>query len=95
MHWLLALFSRDDPETSGVPDGAQPPDIQYRLGCDAIDWIFEGGQSPYSVQGLKQDPISGAQETVPMFNTSSSTYHYIMPPDLGMLYCVVLSIFYY
>jgi hypothetical protein len=86
MHWLLALFLRGDPESSNIPPDIKPLKVQYRLGCDAIDWIFEGGQPPYSVIGEKLDIVSGVKETVPMFNTSSSTYHYIIPQDLGMLY---------
>jgi hypothetical protein len=84
MRWLLALFQRADLRPSTVPPGVEELSVQYRLACDAIDWIFEGGQPPYVVRGQKQNMISGTTEMVNLLNTSSHTYHYIMPPNLGM-----------
>jgi hypothetical protein len=92
MHWLLALFLRGDPESSNIPPDIKPFKVQYRLGCDAIDWILEGGQPPYYVTVEKQGLTPDSTETPLMFITSSSTYHYIMPPNLGMHYWVLLSV---
>jgi hypothetical protein len=77
MHWLLALISR-----SWFGEVLPSPlSVQYRIACDAIDWIFKDGQPPYFVSAYKQDDV---EET--LFDTTNNTYNYIMPPELGVFH---------
>ncbi|PVG02705.1 hypothetical protein CPB86DRAFT_536354 [Serendipita vermifera] len=90
MRWLLALISRSflgtlAPRAVTVPPGVGPLSVQYRVACDAIDWTFSGGVPPYTVYAAHQGPngLSDPKTIKKLFNTSSNSYHYTMPPEMA------------
>jgi hypothetical protein len=61
--------------------------VKFRIACDAIDWVFDGGRPPFTVfaaHGSEQEGYTEEDTLVTLFKTSERTYHYVMDPEFGL-----------